>query len=98
MTERTIREAKPQGKAFYVWDSTVKGFGLYVTKAGSKSFVLSYRSPDKVKHTVMLARVGELSLMEARQRATRERLAIRDGESSGPVGEAASHSRGADVR
>ena len=49
LTERTIREAKPQegpeGKAFYVWDSTVKGFGLYVTKAGSKSFVLSYRSP-----------------------------------------------------
>ena len=36
LTERTIRQAKPQGKAFYVWDSTVKGFGLYVTKVGSK--------------------------------------------------------------
>lgn len=85
LTEARIREAKPQGKAFYVWDSTVKGFGLYVTKAGSKSFVLSYRSPDKVKHTVTLARVGELSLIEARQRATKEKLAIRDGESSGPL-------------
>ena len=83
LTEARIREAKPQGKAFYLWDSTVKGFGLYVTKAGSKSFVLSYRSPDKVKHTVMLAKVGELSLLEARQRAMKEKVAMRDGESSG---------------
>ena len=85
LTERTIREAKPQAKPFYLWDREVKGFGVYVTKAGSKTFVLSYRSPDKTKHIVTLARCAELSLIEARRRAGKELVELRNGESLGPV-------------
>ena len=80
LTEKRVRDAKAGEKTAIHWDSQVKGMGLRVTPAGAKAYVLDYFDTAGKRRRVTLARVGEMSLAEARQRAGRELAAIRDGE------------------
>ena len=80
LTERTIRDAQPGSKQRFLWDAQVKGLGVRVTMAGSKAYVLDYRMHGRRRRAV-LARVSEVSLREARQRAGAELARIRAGES-----------------
>ena len=79
LTERRIRDAKPEPKTRILWDGTVKGLGVRITPAGAKSFVLSYRSANR-KRLATLARCSEVSLRSARERAGEELARIRAGE------------------
>ena len=79
LTERRIRDAKPEPKTRILWDSQVKGLGLRITPAGTKSYILNYRVAGRVRRAT-LARVSEISLKVARTRAARELGAIRAGE------------------
>ena len=78
LTEKVVRDLKPGPKTRIEWDRDVKGFGVRITPAGAKAFVLNYRVGGKERRAT-LARVGEISLREARERAGREMAAIRDG-------------------
>lgn len=80
LTERTIRDAQPGPKQRFVWDAQVKGLGVRITPAGSKAYVLDYRIHGRRRRGV-LARVSDVSLREARQRAGVELARIRAGES-----------------
>ena len=80
LTERTIRDAQPGPKQRFLWDAQVKGLGVRITPAGSKAYVLDYRMHERRRRPV-LARVSEISLREARQRASAELARIRAGES-----------------
>ena len=79
LTERIIRDAKGDGTARTIWDSQVKGLGLQITQGGKRNYVIRYRV-DGRKRQAILARAGELSLKDARERAGRELAAIRAGE------------------
>ena len=79
LTERRIRDAKPEPKTRILWDGTVKGLGVRITPAGVKSYVLSYRSANR-KRLATLARCSEISLRSARDRAGEELSRIRAGE------------------
>ena len=79
LTERRIRDAKPESKTRILWDGNVKGLGVRVTPAGAKSYVLSYRSANR-KRLATLARCAEISLRGARERAGEELSRIRAGE------------------
>ena len=79
LTEKRVRDAKPEPKTRILWDGQVKGLGLRVTPAGAKSYVLSYRVGGR-KKLATLARVTELSLKAARERAASELAAIRAGD------------------
>ncbi len=79
LTEKRIRDAVPGPRAFILWDRKVTGLGCRVFPSGKKAFVLSYRTGNQ-KRLATLARVGEISLAEARERAGRDLAAIRDGE------------------
>ncbi len=48
LTKKSVdaASADPAGKDAFLWDSDVKGFGLKVTPAGAKSYVLQYRTPE----------------------------------------------------
>lgn len=76
-------------KNFIIWDSTVPGFGVRVTLAGTKSFVLrySFEGHRRVLHT--LGQYGVFTLEEARRFAISalQRLAL--GEN--PFAEKAAH-------
>ena len=43
LTEKRIRDAKPGPKTVILWDESLKGFGVRVTPAGAKSYILNYR-------------------------------------------------------
>ena len=60
LTERIIRDAKPEPKARILWDSQVSGLGCKVFPSGLKTFVLSYRVAGR-KRLATLARCGEIS-------------------------------------
>ena len=79
LTERRIRDAKPDSKTRFLWDAQVRNLGVRITPKGAKSYVVFYRSAGQ-KHLATLARVAELSLREARDRAGRQLAAIRAGE------------------
>ena len=81
LTERVTKTAAAPGEyAVTLWDDKVTGLGLQVTPAGRRSFVLRYKAADGRRKQTILARVGELSLREARKRAAAELVAIRAGE------------------
>lgn len=79
LTEKRIRDLKPGLKTAFLWDERVRGLGVRVTKAGVKSFVLFYRTTGGRKRLATMARVAELSLVDARERAGRELAAVREG-------------------
>ena len=83
LTERRIRNAKPDAKTQILWDDQVKGLGVRITPAGSKSYILNYRSGGRSRRAT-LARCSEISLREARDRAGRDLAAIRNGD-AGPL-------------
>jgi len=81
LTDRTIRNAKPRKIVYRIRDgnSIIKGFGITVAPAGSKTFFLSYTSPTTGKRTqINLGRYAGTSLKEAREKAQiyRDRLSI----------------------
>ena len=80
LTEKRIRDAKPRAATFTMWDSHVRGLGVRVTPAGAKSYVVDYRVGGR-RRRATLARCSELSLRVARERAGRELVAVRAGES-----------------
>ena len=79
LTERRIREAKPEPATRIIWDSKVRGLGVRITTAGVKSYILNYRVGGRERRAT-LARVPELSLKAARERAGRELAGVRAGE------------------
>ena len=78
LTERIIRDAKPESKTRIIWDRQVKGLGLRITPAGAKSYILNYRVAGRERRAT-LARASELSLKAARERAGSELAAVRGG-------------------
>ena len=83
LTEKRIRDAKPEARTRILWDSKVKGLGVRVTPAGAKSYILNYRIDGRERRAT-LARVSEISLIAVRDRANSELGAIRAG-GSGPL-------------
>ena len=79
LTERIIRDAKPEARPRLLWDEQARGFGVRITPAGVKSYVLNYRV-DGRERRLTIGRCAELSLREARERAGRELVGIRAGE------------------
>lgn len=54
---------------YVVWDTDVRGFGVRVSPAGAKAYVLKFRTAAGRARWATLGRVGVLSLDEARRNA-----------------------------
>ena len=79
LTERLIRDTPPGEKDRILWDARIKGLGVRIRTSGTKTYILNYRVSGR-EHRVTLARVGEMALREARERAGAELVRIRAGE------------------
>lgn len=68
LTPKTVREARADKGAdrTIFWDTRTAGFGLQVTAAGHKSFVVQYRAKGRSRR---MAIDGVLSIEDARKRA-----------------------------
>lgn len=80
LTDKAIRSAKPAKSVYRLREvgGGVRGFGITIAPAGSKTFFLGYTAPVSGKRTqINLGRYPSTSLKDARQNAyeTREALA-----------------------
>ena len=80
LTERIVRDSKPNGQTRIVWDNIVKGLGLRISTKGTKAYVLSYRVNGR-KRQATLARASEISLKRVREIAGEQLVRIRAGKS-----------------
>lgn len=80
LTEKRIRDAKPGPKQYLLWDQRVRGLGVLINPKTPATFVLQYRTLAGKTRRVTLARTEEMTLENARHRAARELVRIRDGE------------------
>jgi integrase len=54
------------GKQYFVWDTTLPGFGVRVSPGGTKTFLFFYRTLSGRQRWKTLGRVGAISLEQAR--------------------------------
>lgn len=81
ITKRTIDALKPGRSDVFLWDTAIKGFGLKVTPAGNKVYILQYRKGGRGVPTkrVTIGRHDVLKAEEARREARRLSGAIASG-------------------
>ncbi len=53
----------------FLWDGELRGFGLKVEPGGTRSFVLQYRTAERIKRRMVLGRHGVITLDQARDMA-----------------------------
>jgi integrase len=81
ITKRTVDAVQANGADQFLWDSDLKGFGLKVTAAGNKVYILQYRKGGRGTPTkrVTIGRHGALTPEQARKEAARLAGAIANG-------------------
>jgi integrase len=81
ITKRTVDGVTPGIADQFLWDRDLKGFGLKVTPAGNKVYILQYRKGGRSAPTkrVTIGRHGALTPEQARREAARLSGAIAHG-------------------
>jgi integrase len=87
ITKSQVDSADPLSKDRFVWDTELKGFGLKVTPAGSKVYILQYRKGGRGSPTkrLTIGRHGALTPDQARKEAARLLGAITLGDDPAAV-------------
>lgn len=88
ITKRLVDAAQPGERTYRLWDCELRGFGLKVTPAGSKTYIASYRAGTgraAPQREYTLGRHGVLTPDQARDEARRVLSAARLG--ADPQGE-----------
>jgi len=68
----------PKGPAtVWTWDSELRGFGVRVGRAGTKSFVIQHRDGKRRTRRKAIGRFGAITVEEARP-GTRRHFSARD--------------------
>ena len=86
LTDKRVRDLRSEGKDVFLWDARMPGFGVRVTPAGAKSFVLHYRV-GRHSRRITVGRIDshKVGLEQARQEAREMLRAI--GKGRDPVAE-----------
>jgi site-specific recombinase XerD len=81
LTKRVIDclKADPEGRDVTYFDAEIRGFGVRVKPSGAKSYVLKYRNRFGQQRKFHIARVGDITPEQARDKATKLRGRIADG-------------------
>ena len=81
ITKRSVDAVRPSSADQFLWDAELKGFGLKVTPAGNKVYILQYRKGGRGTPTkrVTIGRHGALTPDQARKEAARLSGAIANG-------------------
>lgn len=70
LSKRTIDALIPPSKGQeFIWDTTIKGFGLRLGASGSKTFVIQYVNDEGRIRRVKLGRFGIMTVEQAREQA-----------------------------
>ncbi|HEX7848400.1 MAG TPA: site-specific integrase [Sphingomonas sp.] len=77
-----------KGRAVFLWDGELRGFGCKVEGAGTKSFVLQYRNAERRKRRLVIGRYGVVTLEQARDDARIKLGQIAKGEDPADIKQA----------
>lgn len=95
LTKRTVEAISAGEKDALVWDTDLKGFGVKVTPAGRRVFIVQYWSPTahRVRRRLTLGAFGTLTVEQARSEARRQLGRVAQGEDPGKEGSLAKRER-----
>lgn len=81
ITKSSVDAIQPGGRDSFLWDDEVKGFGLKVTPAGVRTYVLQYRTGGRGSPTkrYTIGKHGTLTPKRARDEAERLATLVRQG-------------------
>ncbi|MCL8384882.1 site-specific integrase [Xanthobacter aminoxidans] len=74
LTKRRLDALKPskvgvEGSEQFLWDGELRGFGVRVSAAGLKSFIVQYRTPEGRHRRRVIGRYGLMTVEQARDAA-----------------------------
>ena len=84
LTEKIIRDLKPDTRTTIVRDHKQRGLGVRITPKGTKAYVLEYWTQGR-RRMATLGRCTEMSLQSARKRAAHWMVRIQEGRAD-PLG------------
>jgi integrase len=67
ISKSMVDALQPAAERLYVWDDSLRGFGVVVQPTGVKSFIFQYRTPERRIRRVTIGKVGTLTPEEARK-------------------------------
>src|SRR5262245_10696648 len=79
LTKTSVEAIPPGDRDVYAWDDQSPGFGVKITPARARIYVLKYRLGGK-QRWLTLGRHGEITIVEARAKAVRARGLVAAGE------------------
>ncbi|MGY4752616.1 integrase arm-type DNA-binding domain-containing protein [Pannonibacter sp. Q-1] len=86
LTKKAVDDLKaPASGQAFLWDGELKGFGVRITKAGAKTFILQYRNAAGKSRRINIGRYGVMTLENARSEAKIKLGAIAAGEDPADV-------------
>jgi integrase len=71
LTKAMIDRAEAATCDLLLWDETLPGFGLRAKPSGVKSFLVQYRTRERISRRLTIGRYGPLTLEQARKEARR---------------------------
>jgi hypothetical protein len=83
LSDAGVRNLEPRSNTFIVFDSAVKGFGIRVTPAGAKSFVIDYRNASGRQRRYTIGKFPTWGVTAARSEAKKQLQKV--GTGSDPV-------------
>src|SRR3954453_13194313 len=85
ITKRAVDSVAPAAKDAFIWDTDVPGFGLKITPAGRRTFIIQYRLGGRSGSTkrLTLGQYGVITAEEARAEAKKLLGTVARGEDPG---------------
>jgi integrase len=79
LTKRIVESIEPAAGDRLIWDADLKGFGVRVTPAGVRAYVVQYRTAGRRSRRMTIGRHGVITVDEARAKARRILVAVAGG-------------------
>jgi integrase len=80
LQQTILQNLKKTGKQYFIWDKTLKGFGVRVSQKGAIAYIVVGHTPEGKSVKATVGRYPEMKLADARAEAKTIKLRITDGE------------------
>ncbi|WP_273792124.1 tyrosine-type recombinase/integrase [Brucella anthropi] len=80
LTKTAVDSLPPKDRQYTVWCTDLKGFGVSINPAGTKAYIVDYRTADGARRRMTIGRHGPLTAEEARKLAIKTMGSILQGD------------------
>lgn len=79
LTKTIVDKAQPEASRYVIWDTEIRGFGLYISPNGVKRYYLKYRTLDGISRKPKIGDHGSITVAQARKIASEWANDVRNG-------------------